>query len=198
MAQESLDLCSSSDEPLRRLSGSSHQDWLSEMIFATRAMASGAEFVPLPGVRAALGAVVILLETVEKIKRNREDLRDLCASTFEIVLILEEEVQIHGRTAGVRFAGLLENFISFLRYLQGGLERLLQRRSGLRGRFQEILGTARMTEDIARHRMRLNELRSNFLLVTTINTNLNVSGIQNNVAVLQSIPKKTPTSVMSR
>ncbi|KAJ7697099.1 hypothetical protein B0H14DRAFT_3656235 [Mycena olivaceomarginata] len=65
MAQESLDLCSSSDEPLRRLSGSSHQDWLSEMIFATRAMASGAEFVPLPGVRAALGAVVILLETVE-------------------------------------------------------------------------------------------------------------------------------------
>lgn len=56
------------------------------------------------------------------------------------------------------------DFFSFLRYLQGGLERLLQRRSGLRGRFQEILGTARMTEDIARHRMRLNELRSNFLV----------------------------------
>lgn len=127
-AQESLDLCSSSDEPLRRLSGSSHQDWLSEMIFATRAMTTGAEFVPLPGVRAVLGAVVIFLETVEvcrqallrvlvdirfqKIKRNREDLKDLCASTFEIVLILEEEVQIHGCTAGVRFAGLLENFIS--------------------------------------------------------------------------------------
>ncbi|KAF7356008.1 hypothetical protein MVEN_00930200 [Mycena venus] len=188
-AQESLDLYSSADEPLRRLSESSQQDWLADMIFATRAMATGAEFVPVPGVKAALGAVVILLETVDKIKRNREDLKDLCTSTFEIVLILEEEVKINGHTAGVRFAGLLENFISFLRFLQGGLERLLQGRSGLRGRFQEILGATRMTGDIARYRMRLNELRSNFLLVTTINTNLNVSGIQNSVAVLQSIPK---------
>ncbi|KAF7356009.1 hypothetical protein MVEN_00930300 [Mycena venus] len=82
------------------------------MIFATRAMATGAEFIPEPGVKAALGAVVILLETVDKIKRNREDLRDLCTSTFEIVLILEEEVQIHGHTTSLWLAGLLENFIS--------------------------------------------------------------------------------------
>ncbi|KAJ6543093.1 hypothetical protein B0H19DRAFT_1077108 [Mycena capillaripes] len=169
-------------------SGSEHKDWLAEMILTARAMATGAEFVPLPGVRAAFGAVVLLLETVDKIKRNREDLRDLCASTFEIVLILEEEVKIHGHSAALQFAGLLESFISFLRFLQNGLERLLERRSGLRGRFQEILGATRMTEEISRHRMHLHELRSNFLLVTTINTNLNVTEIQNSIAALQLIP----------
>ncbi|KAF7347102.1 hypothetical protein MVEN_01464300 [Mycena venus] len=180
---------SPADEVLQHSDGSERRDWLAEMIFGARAMATGAEFVPLPGVRAAFGAVIIFLETVDKIKRNREDLRDLCASTFEIVLILEEEVKIHGHGAAVRFAGLLEKFISFLRFLQGSLEKLIKRRSGLRGRFQEILSATKMTEDIARHRMYLNELRSNFLLVTVINTNFNVAGIQNSVAGLQSIPR---------
>ncbi|KAJ7729589.1 hypothetical protein B0H16DRAFT_1586638 [Mycena metata] len=187
-AQESLALSTSPGGPPQYIGDFGRKNWLAEMIFTAKVAATGAEFIPLPCVRAAFDAVVVFLETVDKIKRNREDLRELCSSTLEIVFILEEEIKMYGQTSAVRFTGLLETFISFLRFLQSGLEGLLQMRSGFLGRFQEIMYASRITDEINRYRLRLHDLRSNFLLVTTINTNLNVIGIQSSVAGLQ-IPR---------
>ncbi|KAF7341587.1 hypothetical protein MSAN_02055800 [Mycena sanguinolenta] len=166
-------------------------DWLPNMIFAANAMAAAAEFVPIPCVRAAFSAVVAFLETVNKVKRNREDLKDLCASTLEIIEILQEEMRAHGEVGVIRLNALLENFISFLQFLRTSLETLLQRRPGFRGRFHEIFGASRIGEEILRYRMRINELRSNFLLMATINTNLNVIRIQNSVSPSHGLPRET-------
>ncbi|KAJ7808613.1 hypothetical protein B0H14DRAFT_2869413 [Mycena olivaceomarginata] len=191
MAQEPQTLSSFGDMHLQVVGTSRSRDWLPDMIFAARTIATGAEFVPLPCVRGAFAAVVIFLETVEKIQRNREDLKDLCASTLEIILIVREEIKARGETATIPFTTLLENFISFLQFLQIGLERLLQRRPGFRSRFQEIFCAARISEEIRRYRTRINELRSNFLLMTTINTNLNVIGMQNNMVTPHSPVRRT-------
>jgi hypothetical protein len=45
-------------------------------------------------------------------KKNLDDLQDLCASTVEIVLILRNEISAHGHAAGLQFMGLCENFIA--------------------------------------------------------------------------------------
>ncbi|KAJ6541506.1 hypothetical protein B0H19DRAFT_1381163 [Mycena capillaripes] len=162
------------------------KNWLAEMIFAAKAMAAAAEFIQVPCLRLAFGVVGIfwrqsmcVSQTVlrvpadlllQKIKRNREDLRELCASILDIVIILEEEIKIYGQNAAVRFSGLLEKFISFLR-------------------FHDIMHASRITDEITRYRLRLHELCSNFLLVAAIYTNLNVNGILSSVAGLQSIPQ---------
>ncbi|KAJ6494313.1 hypothetical protein C8R45DRAFT_176100 [Mycena sanguinolenta] len=91
-------------------------------------------------------------------------------------------MKAHGEIAAFRFTALLESFISFLQFLQRGLEKLLQRRPGFRGRFHEIFWASRIGEEILRYRIRMNELRSNFMLMTTLNTNLNVTRIQNTVS----------------
>jgi hypothetical protein len=47
------------------MAGSVSQDWLAHMILTVKTIAAGAEFVPVPYIRAAFGTVVILLETVD-------------------------------------------------------------------------------------------------------------------------------------
>ncbi|KAJ7744119.1 hypothetical protein B0H16DRAFT_1560264 [Mycena metata] len=109
----------------RLVARSQSTDWLSQMIQAVRTIAAGADFVALPYVKTALGTIVVLLETVDKLKKNREDLRDLCASTVEILLILRNEICTNGGALGVRFAGLCEDYIAFLSILRRGLENLI-------------------------------------------------------------------------
>jgi hypothetical protein len=65
MAQEAQTLGSFGDMDLQVVGTSRSRDWLPDMIFAARTIATGAEFVPLPCVRGAFAAVVIFLETVE-------------------------------------------------------------------------------------------------------------------------------------
>ncbi|KAJ7215541.1 hypothetical protein GGX14DRAFT_443045 [Mycena pura] len=166
---------------------SAAMNWLAHMILAVRTVAAGAEFIPLPCIRAAFGTVVIFLETVDKMKKNREDLRALCASVVEIVLLVRDEISANGCKASGRFMGLCERFISFLRLVQTELETLMKSRTGVRGRFKELVGATSVADRIERHRCRVNELRSNFVLVTTIDTNLNLADIHKSMLALQEI-----------
>ncbi|KAJ7895214.1 hypothetical protein B0H14DRAFT_2681616 [Mycena olivaceomarginata] len=171
------------DLPL--MAGSVSQDWLAHMILTVKTIAAGAEFVPVPYIRAAFGTVVILLETVDKMKKNRDDLLDLCESLVEIVRLLQAEISAHGQVAGVRFMGLCKDFTSFVHMLQTQLEMVLRNRGGLRGRFKEFLGATTVADQIVRYRNRVNELRSNFLLIAAIDTNLTLAQIQKDVTAAQ-------------
>ncbi|KAJ7668162.1 hypothetical protein B0H14DRAFT_1042030 [Mycena olivaceomarginata] len=166
-----------------------HPQTLTHMILAVKTVAAGAEFIPLPYLRAVFGTVVVLLETVDKMKKNRDDLRDLCASTFEIVLILRNEISAHGQAAGPQFMAPCEDLTASLHMLQTGLENLIQRRASLRGRLREFMSAASIGDRIERYRNRVNELRSNFLLVATIETNRNVAGIQKSVSAFEETCK---------
>ncbi|KAJ7107485.1 hypothetical protein C8R44DRAFT_885484 [Mycena epipterygia] len=56
-------------------------------------MAAGADFTGLPCIGATLGTVLIVLQTVDKLYKNRDDVKDLCASIVEIVFILRDKFQ---------------------------------------------------------------------------------------------------------
>ncbi|KAJ7331027.1 hypothetical protein DFH08DRAFT_966765 [Mycena albidolilacea] len=158
------------------------------MLLTAKTFAAGAECVPIPCVRAAFGLLVIFLETVNTMQRNREDLKDLCGNAVEIVTILQGEMSAHGETALPRLIGLVENFISLVQLLQNALEKMLHKRNGLRGRLFEILQASAIAEDIVRYKIRIQELRSNLLLMTAINTNLNIVGIHKIVTASRSSP----------
>ncbi|KAJ6595025.1 hypothetical protein DFH09DRAFT_1357794 [Mycena vulgaris] len=171
----------------QQVSRSTAIDWLAHMILAVKTVAAGAEFIPLPYIRAAFSTAVIFLETVDKMKKNRNDLRELCERTVEIVFLLQDEISAHGHVVGARFMGLCENFMSFLRLVQTGLENLMRNRNGLRGRFKEFLRATTVVDQIECYRIRVNELRSNCILAATIQTNFNVASIQRSVSAIQEI-----------
>ncbi|KAJ7455853.1 hypothetical protein FB451DRAFT_1407677 [Mycena latifolia] len=160
-------------------------DWLIDMIFSAKT-AAAAEFIPAPYIRAALTTVVNFLETVDKINRNREDLKDLCTNILEIVAILREEFSIHGNTGTPRFMGLCDDFIGLLNGLHGDLEKLDTNRQSIRGWFKEMIRATSAADQIERCKGRLIDLRLNFMLVATINTTLNVAQIHKNVTANES------------
>ncbi|KAJ7713983.1 hypothetical protein B0H16DRAFT_1619626 [Mycena metata] len=170
---------------------SKSSNWLAQTIQAVRMIAAGADFIPLPYITAALGAVVVLLQMVDNIKKNRDDLRDLCASTVEIVLILRNEVWVNGKTTAPRFYCLSyyrlskwlisQRLVSLLSVVRTGLEKLIESRRGIRGRLKEFVGATSIADQIQHYKTRVNDLRSNFLLLATLKTHRQVSSIYTNM-----------------
>ncbi|KAK7007534.1 hypothetical protein R3P38DRAFT_3027784 [Favolaschia claudopus] len=162
---------------------SERQEWLAQTILTVKIFATAGEFAPFPYIRAAFGSIIIFLETVEKATKNREDLLQLCASIMDIVMVVQNEISSHGEVAGARMAGLCEEFIMLLRTLQQTLEDMLRKEAGVKGWLKEFLRAQSVGDQLERYRYRINELRTNFLLSTTLNTNLNVANIHKSISV---------------
>ncbi|KAJ6506482.1 hypothetical protein DFH09DRAFT_1289119 [Mycena vulgaris] len=110
----------------------SKSDWLAGSLTTAKVIGAGAECIPFPYVKGVFGMVVMILETVEKVKHNRDDLKELCGNIVEIIKIIQDQLVAHRDTGALKFKGLCE--------------------------------------DLAR--MRIQELRSNFVLMAAIDTNL--------------------------
>ncbi|KAJ7152121.1 hypothetical protein C8R46DRAFT_484919 [Mycena filopes] len=163
-------------------------DWLGHMILAVKTVSSGADFIPLPYVRAAFSTVLILLETVEKVNKNREDLRDLCASTVEICLLLRNKTSSIGAELGT----LCEEFIAYVSLCAPYRTRASHQRSpGYWGRLKELLGAGNIGNQIERYKTRVNELRSNFLLLTSLEIHETVAVISRGGAAQAPDPLRT-------
>ncbi|KAJ7788544.1 hypothetical protein B0H13DRAFT_2395023 [Mycena leptocephala] len=94
---------------LQRLkSSSSHSDWLSHCIHIATILKETADLVPVSYVKGAVGTVVILLETVEKVKQNREDLQELCENTMRIAVYLGEQLASQPNTTALRLKDMCE------------------------------------------------------------------------------------------
>ncbi|KAJ7099667.1 hypothetical protein C8R44DRAFT_747603 [Mycena epipterygia] len=70
-------------------SSESKTDWLANSLLTAKIVTAAADSVPLPYVKGVFGTVVVLLETVEKLKKNRDDLKDLCGDIMEIIDVVQ-------------------------------------------------------------------------------------------------------------
>ncbi|KAJ7885580.1 hypothetical protein B0H13DRAFT_2343162 [Mycena leptocephala] len=93
-------------QPLK--SSSSRSDWLSHCIHIAKILKEAADLVPVTYVKGAVGTVVILLETVEKVKQNREGLQELCENTTRIAVYLGEQLASQQNTTAIRLKDLCE------------------------------------------------------------------------------------------
>ncbi|KAJ7729346.1 hypothetical protein B0H16DRAFT_229007 [Mycena metata] len=126
----------------------SKSDWLAPAILTAKTITAAAECAPFPYIRGVAGSVLILLETVVAVKKNREDLEDLCSSSIEIITILHDQIKAHGNTAAVRFRGLCEELESYLEAVILAIRNLQDQSKGLRGRVKEFLKSSSLTDEI--------------------------------------------------
>ncbi|KAF7375664.1 Protein kinase domain-containing protein [Mycena sanguinolenta] len=82
----------------------SNSDWIGALLLTARTVSTAAESFPY--LKGVVGTVVVLLETVETVKKNREALKELCGNVMEIITIVREQISLHGDTAALRFKGL--------------------------------------------------------------------------------------------
>ncbi|KAJ7017488.1 hypothetical protein C8F04DRAFT_1200404 [Mycena alexandri] len=132
-------------------------DWLAPAILTARTITAAAECAPFPYIKGVSGTVVILLETVQKVKKNREDLKELCESTTEIVMILHDQILAHGNTA-VKFKAMCEELESYLAAVVPAVQNLHNPSKGFRKRVKEFVGSSNMTDEIAGHQKQIQGL----------------------------------------
>ncbi|KAJ7742899.1 hypothetical protein B0H16DRAFT_1693718 [Mycena metata] len=152
----------------------SKSDWLAPAILTAKTITAAAECAPFPYIKGVSGTVLILLETVVRVKKNREDLEELCNSATEIITILHDQVKAHGNTAAVKFKGLCEELESYLEAVILAIRNLQDISKGFRGRVKEFLKSSNLTEEIAGYQTQIQGVCSKLKLMAIIETNFKV------------------------
>ncbi|KAJ7765912.1 hypothetical protein DFH07DRAFT_770052 [Mycena maculata] len=162
----------------------SNSDWLGPSLLAAKAIAAGGEMLPFPYVKGVFEIAVTVLETVEKVKKNREDLKELCEDTVEIIKIVQGQISAH------------EIPPLCLQDILNVIEPSQKDRHGLRSGVQEIVKLGSNAKQIAGYQKRIQTLRSNFMVhkLTTTVMGSNVAVSQ----VIQSINNCPPPSRLFR
>ncbi|KAJ7850239.1 hypothetical protein B0H13DRAFT_2401391 [Mycena leptocephala] len=152
------------------------------------------ECLPFPYVKGAFGMVVILLETVEvwfivvyvehKVKKNRDDLKELCTTVMEIMYILQDQISLHGDTGAVKLKGLCEDFERFLEDVIHGVEEMRKKPQGFRAHIKEFVKSSSVQDKIAEYQKNIQEICSRLKLLAAIDTNFQVHKINATLATV--------------
>ncbi|KAJ7742903.1 P-loop containing nucleoside triphosphate hydrolase protein [Mycena metata] len=152
----------------------SKSDWLAPAILTAKTITAAAECAPFPYIKGVSGTVLILLETVVRVKKNREDLEELCSSATEIITILHNQVKSHGNTAAVKFKDLCEELESYLEAAILAIRNLQDQSKGFRGRVKEFLKASNLTDEIAGYQTQIQGVCSKLKLMAIVETNFKV------------------------
>ncbi|KAJ7711427.1 hypothetical protein B0H16DRAFT_599700 [Mycena metata] len=177
----------------------SKSDWLAPAIVTAKTIMAAAECAPFPYIKGVSGTVLILLQTVVTVKKNREDLEELCNSTTEIITILHNQIVTHGNTAAIKFKGLCEElercsffFVCFLylscsSYLEAvilAIRNMQDQSKGLRGRVKEFLKSSNLTDEIAGYQTQIQGVCSKLKLMAIVETNFKVDEMHTIITAL--------------
>ncbi|KAJ6535373.1 hypothetical protein DFH09DRAFT_1404452 [Mycena vulgaris] len=168
-------------------------NWLANSLLAAKTITAAAECAPFPYIKGVFGLVVILLETVEKVKKNRDNLKELCEDIMDIVTIVRDQLVAHGDKAAVNFKNDCENV---LQDILKAIKQLQKDPSGFWKPLKTVFQLSSNTDQIRKHKKKIQNLRLNLNLLATIDTNFKVDQIQESLAiVLPSGSGKTQTGL---
>ncbi|KAJ7272349.1 P-loop containing nucleoside triphosphate hydrolase protein [Mycena rebaudengoi] len=169
---------------------STSPDWLANLILTAKTITAAAEYLPFPYVKGALGPVIPILEAVQKMTKNRDDFEELCESIVEIVSMLQEKISRHGVEATSslqQFCQELEGLLQEIQYKLGEIQ--AKPKKGLGHRLKQFATSASIGDELAKYKIRLKRLRSNFILSSTAQLNINAS-----TSVTKPQPPRVTTS----
>ncbi|KAJ6549247.1 hypothetical protein DFH09DRAFT_1169386, partial [Mycena vulgaris] len=157
---------------LFKSSSQARSNWLATSLVTAKAITAGAECLPFPYVKGIFGMVVNILETVEKVKKNRDDLKELCGNIIDIIQIVENQISMHGDTAAVKFKGPCEDLQGVLQGVLEAVKQMQTETRSLSSRLKEVVKLSSTADEIAGYRTRIQELRLNFILMAAMDTNM--------------------------
>ncbi|KAJ7467964.1 hypothetical protein FB451DRAFT_1481208 [Mycena latifolia] len=180
----------------------SKSEWLGPALLAAKTITAGAECVPFPYVKGAFGMIVVLLETAEvqhlvvltngmsdhwflqKAKKNRDDLKELCENSMEIMKIIQDQILFHGPTAAEKVKSVCEELENALEIILSEVKKLQGAPKGFHGRLKEMVKSRTITDKISEYQNKVQTLCSNLKLVVAIDTNFQVHKIHTTLTTI--------------
>ncbi|KAJ7921599.1 hypothetical protein B0H13DRAFT_2415382 [Mycena leptocephala] len=166
-------------------SSTSHSDWLSHCIHIAKILREAADLVPVSYLKGAVGTVVILLETVEKVKQNREDLQELCENTTRFAVYLGEQLASHQNTTAIRLKDMCEELERDLRRVIVVITKL-QGSRGLGGQVKEFFKARSITDKITGYQRSIQAKCETLKLTSIVDIDFKVAEIQTAMFAMQA------------
>ncbi|KAJ7448384.1 hypothetical protein FB451DRAFT_1533061 [Mycena latifolia] len=157
---------------------SHNSDWLPALIFNAKAISAGAESLPFPYVKGVLGTAVFLLETVEKVQKNRDSMKELCADTVDIITVLRDQISLHGDTTAYKFKAHCEELEGSLQDVVKFINQRYTVPRGFGSRLKEFVSSSSNWEEIRRLQDRIREVQK---ILTVVSPALSGSEIPQSV-----------------
>ncbi|KAJ7451870.1 hypothetical protein FB451DRAFT_1524420, partial [Mycena latifolia] len=149
-----------------RPSSQSKSDWLATSLMMPRHSLQPPGAIPFPYRQRCLGTAVAILETVEvwhficgasslanrcsqKVKKNQDDLKELCENIMEIIRFVQVQLTTHDDTAALKFKGLCEDLESILQDVLKAVTQLQMKDRGLNSRFKEVMKLGSTADEIS-------------------------------------------------
>ncbi|KAJ7921610.1 hypothetical protein B0H13DRAFT_2267775 [Mycena leptocephala] len=164
---------------------SSRSDWLSHCIHIAKILKEAADLVPVSYVKGAVGTVVILLETVEKVKQNREDLQELCENTTRIAVYLGEQLASHQNTTAIRLKDMCEEFERDVQEVIVAITKL-QGSRGLGGQVKQFFKARSITDKITGYQRSIQVKCDTLKLTSIVDIDFKVTEIQTAIVDIRS------------
>ncbi|KAJ7486481.1 hypothetical protein FB451DRAFT_1534312, partial [Mycena latifolia] len=153
-------------------------------LLAAKTITAGAECVPFPYVKGAFGVIVVLLETIEKAKKNRDDLKELCENSMEIMKIIQDQILSHGSTAAEKLKSVCVELESALTKIVDEVQKWQDAPRGFRSHLKEMVKSSSITDKIGEYQNKVQTLCSNLKLVAAIDTNFQVHKIHETLTAI--------------
>ncbi|KAJ7198014.1 hypothetical protein GGX14DRAFT_402333 [Mycena pura] len=67
-------------------------DWLGSSLVTAKAIAAAGDIAPFPYLKGVFGTAVLVLETIQKVKKNRDNMKDLCGNIVQITNIMHDHL----------------------------------------------------------------------------------------------------------
>ncbi|KAJ7168441.1 hypothetical protein C8R46DRAFT_1267467 [Mycena filopes] len=155
----------------------SKANWLGTAITAAETVEAAAKLAPFPYVKDVAGVIVRILKAIEQLKKNREDLKELCESSTEIASFLHDQIVQYGNTAAVKFKGLCEELKSYLEEVALAIETLQDKYKGHQGQIKGLVKSSSIREEITEYQKHIQNFCSKLELMAVTETNFKVDDI---------------------
>ncbi|KAJ7215612.1 hypothetical protein GGX14DRAFT_608708 [Mycena pura] len=174
-------------------------NWLSRSIELAKLASAGADAVPFPYIKTGFEGIVVVLQAAEKVRKNREDLHELCIDLAETAMILSLVKDKFLASPGVENSEVKSHclqFLSVLQAIQKTVEEVQKKdKMGLGGLVKGMLKSTSISESITTHRQRISQLYTNFQLLAAVKTFVATRETNTQVQELQLLSRGTDIRV---
>ncbi|KAJ7123318.1 hypothetical protein C8R43DRAFT_959122 [Mycena crocata] len=169
----------------RLLRSSTSNAWIARLIVVSKGIVAVGNCLPFPYVKTALESGLALLELIETVSKSSDDLRYLAESVVTIMKLLREEMESHPNGGDdTKFCRVCAEFVTHLTQLSRDLASMAKNWSS--SRFRRYLNSHNIQEEITRFTREVNDLRANATLIAATGTRLDLIGVGNGVAAVES------------
>ncbi|KAJ7226965.1 hypothetical protein GGX14DRAFT_555548 [Mycena pura] len=139
-------------------------EWLEPLLLTMKTGAAASKVASIPYVKGAFGIAVLFLETVDKMKKNREHLKELSESIVNVMDILRQQLSLHQASTADKLTEYCQEFKKLMEDILNCINQMQGKAKGTRGLLREFFKSGSVADQINEYERKIDKFARNLQL----------------------------------